>query len=215
MARAAATYFVLGKADDENFAKAEHLAETLMSALPSGVMPTSSTTLPTCPAGLTRGVSVAVTCHIVPTLPEAWPALCKTTCARYVRPRCDALHPLPPRCRVRVHWRAGWARLALAAACHQSPPLAASLCASIRAASKPPALRPRRLGCEEAHPLVWTGTGKFVGDAQHVEKRRVQRAASALVPRRAPPAAWDARLRAWADPCTLEARLSRPDPSDS
>ena len=47
---AAATYFVLGKADDENFAKAEHLAETLMSALPSGVMPTSSTTLPTCPA---------------------------------------------------------------------------------------------------------------------------------------------------------------------
>ena len=56
MARAAATYFVLGKADDENFAKAEHLAETLMSALPSGVMPTSSTTLPTCPAGLTQGV---------------------------------------------------------------------------------------------------------------------------------------------------------------
>ena len=108
MARAAATYFVLGKADDENFAKAEHLAETLMSALPSGVMPTSSATLPTCPAGLTRGVSVAVTCHIVPTLPEAWPALCKTTCARYVRPRCDALHPLPPRCRLRVHWRAGW-----------------------------------------------------------------------------------------------------------
>ena len=54
MARAAATYFVLGKADDENFAKAEHLAETLMSALPSGVMTTSSTTLPTCPAGLTR-----------------------------------------------------------------------------------------------------------------------------------------------------------------
>ena len=33
---AAATYFVLGKADDEDFAKAEHLAETLMSALPSG-----------------------------------------------------------------------------------------------------------------------------------------------------------------------------------
>lgn len=57
MARAAATYFVLGKADDENFAKAEHLAETLMSALPSGVMTASSTTLPTCPAGLTRGVS--------------------------------------------------------------------------------------------------------------------------------------------------------------
>ena len=57
MARAAATYFVLGKADDENFAKAEHLAETLMSALPSGAMPTSSATLPTCPAGLTRGVS--------------------------------------------------------------------------------------------------------------------------------------------------------------
>ena len=62
---------------------------------------------------------------------------------------------------------------------------------------------------------MWTGTGKFVGDAQHVEKRRVQRAASALVPRRAPPAAWDAVLRAGADPCTLEARLSRPDPSDS
>ena len=57
MARAAATYFVLGKADDENFAKAEHLAETLMSALPSGVMTTSSSTLPTCPAGLTRGAS--------------------------------------------------------------------------------------------------------------------------------------------------------------
>ena len=51
---------------------------------------------------------MAVTCHIVPTLPEAWAALCKTTCARYVRPRCDALHPLPPRCRLRVHWRAGW-----------------------------------------------------------------------------------------------------------
>ena len=33
---AAATYFVLGKADDEDFAKAEHLVETLMSALPSG-----------------------------------------------------------------------------------------------------------------------------------------------------------------------------------
>ena len=111
-------------------------------------------------------VSVAVTCHIVPTLPEAWPALCKTTCARFVRPRCDAPHPLPPRCSLRVHWHAGWERLALAAACHQSPPVAASLCASIHAASKPPALRPRRLGCEEAHPLVWTGTGKFVGDAQ-------------------------------------------------
>lgn len=36
MASAAATYFVMGKADDENFAKAESLAETLMSALPSG-----------------------------------------------------------------------------------------------------------------------------------------------------------------------------------
>ena len=35
----AATYFVLGKADDEDFAKAEHLAETLMSALPSGERP--------------------------------------------------------------------------------------------------------------------------------------------------------------------------------
>ena len=52
------TYFVVGKAGDEEFAKAENLAESLMSALP------------------------AVTCHIHPTLPDAWPALCKTTCAR-------------------------------------------------------------------------------------------------------------------------------------
>ena len=87
--RHAATYFVLGKANDENFAKAEHLAETLMSSLPS------------------------VTCHILPTLPDAWPALCKTTCAR--------------------------------------------------------------LGCSEAHPLVWTGTGTFVGSLGSFEKECVDK----------------------------------------
>ena len=32
----AVTYFVAGKASDETFAKAEHLAEMLMKALPSG-----------------------------------------------------------------------------------------------------------------------------------------------------------------------------------
>ena len=92
----AATYFVLGKADDEDFAKAEHLAETLMSALPSGdddqlhhpSHQPSRTQLPCV-------CSSAVTCHILPTLPGAWPALCKTTCARCVRPRCDAPAPCP------------------------------------------------------------------------------------------------------------------------
>ena len=91
----AATYFVLGKADDEDFAKAEHLAETLMSALPSGERPAPPPFPPAQPDSLPRVCSSAVTCHILPTLPGAWPALCKTTCARCVRPRCDAPAPNP------------------------------------------------------------------------------------------------------------------------
>ena len=46
------------------------------------------------------------------------------------------------------------------------PPVATlpgPLRASLLAAPEPPALRPRRLGCQEAHPLVWTATGKLVG----------------------------------------------------
>ena len=79
MASAAATYFVLGKADDENFAKAESLAETLMSALPSGDDDQLTPAFPPAsPSGLTSVFCFsAVTCHILPTLPDAWPALCK------------------------------------------------------------------------------------------------------------------------------------------
>lgn len=65
--KAAVTYFVAGKANDDAFAKAEHLAEVLMSSLPSA------------------------TCHILPTLPDAWPALSKSTCARL---GCKEVHPL-------------------------------------------------------------------------------------------------------------------------
>ena len=212
MARAAATYFVLGKADDENFAKAEHLAETLMSALPSGAMPTSSATLPTCPAGLTWGVSVAVTCHIVPTLPEAWPALCKTTCARYVRPRCDAPHPLPPRCRLRVHWRAGWeaSRQQPRATSHR-PSLPPSVHQSMRRLSLRPCVpagsgvKRRILSCGRGRASLSVTLSTLKAPRP---KCRVRLGAEACPP----PAALDAGLRAWADPCTLAAR---PDPSDS
>ena len=87
-----------------------------------------------------------MTCHIVPTLPEAWPALCKTTCARYVRPPCDAPHPLPPRCRLRVHWRAGWE------ASRQQP----------RATSHRPSLPPyahQSMRCLRLRPCVPAGSG--------------------------------------------------------
>lgn len=66
-AQSAVTYYVAGKANDDSFAKAEHLAEVLMSSLPSA------------------------TCHILPTLPDAWPALSKSTCARL---GCKEVHPL-------------------------------------------------------------------------------------------------------------------------
>ena len=65
--KSAVTYFVAGKANDDSFAKAEHLAEVLMSSLPSA------------------------TCHVLPTLPDAWPALSKSTCARL---GCKEVHPL-------------------------------------------------------------------------------------------------------------------------
>ena len=157
-----------------------------------------------------------MTCHIVPTLPEAWPALCKTTCARYVRPRCDASHPLPPRCRLRVHWRAGWeaSRQQPRATSHR-PSLPPSVHQSVRRLSLRPCV-PAGSGVKRRILSCGRGRASLSVTLSTLNSAcRIQSAASALVPRRAPAAAWDAGLRAWADPCTLAARLSRPDPSDS
>ena len=58
MAAPAPIYYIAGPADDEDFAKAEHLAEMLMSALPGQ------------------------TCRIIPVLPENWEQYQEKLCSK-------------------------------------------------------------------------------------------------------------------------------------
>ena len=177
-----------------------------MSALPSGERPAPLPFPPAQPDSLTRVFcSLAVTCHILPTLPGAWPALCKTTCARCVRPRCDAPAPHPSEMQASgaLGRRAGAAKL---------PPVATP--------SWPPACIPpcgaRAPGPASSQARVSRGASSRVdGDRQAGRCSRHVEIAAFVVPKRATPAAWYARLRVWAAPCTLEARFSRSDSSGS
>ena len=58
MAPPAPLYYVAGSAEDEDFAKAEHLAEMLMSALPG------------------------IKCRIIPVLPEQWDQYLEKLCSK-------------------------------------------------------------------------------------------------------------------------------------
>ncbi|KAL1527451.1 hypothetical protein AB1Y20_016116 [Prymnesium parvum] len=60
-------YFLAGRADSEDFARAEHLAETLMTAVPN------------------------VKCRVIPVLPEQWDKYSKKLCGRL---GCALQHPL-------------------------------------------------------------------------------------------------------------------------
>ena len=61
------SYIVAGPADDEDFARAEHLAELLMSSLPG------------------------LRCRVIPVLPEQWPEYCMKLTARL---GCSARCPI-------------------------------------------------------------------------------------------------------------------------
>ena len=67
MAAPAPIYYIAGPADDEDFAKAEHLAEMLMSALPGQ------------------------TCRIIPVLPENWEQYQEKLCSKL---GCSARAPM-------------------------------------------------------------------------------------------------------------------------